>query len=132
MIYVESYLVEQPRLDHQIAENYSLLGVQFDHELFLEWNDRRFGPYHPSGGPIPLHRYRKHRRSRREARADTVGDLGRLRDEAEGGPFLLRMNMSAGHGGSAARFERLKERAADYAFALDVLGLSEAEPDRGL
>ncbi|NNU15762.1 S9 family peptidase [Parvularcula sp. ZS-1/3] len=58
--------------------------------------------------------------------------IARLRDEAEGGPFLLRMNMTAGHGGSAARFERIKERAADYAFALDILGLAEAEPDRGL
>ncbi|NRA31571.1 MAG: hypothetical protein HRU11_15080, partial [Parvularculaceae bacterium] len=48
------------------------------------------------------------------------------------GPFLLRMNMTAGHGGSAARFERLKERAADYAFALDVMGLKDVEPDRGL
>jgi oligopeptidase B len=38
------------------------------------------------------------------------------------------MNMSAGHGGSAARFERLKERASDYAFALDVLGLGDARP----
>lgn len=54
--------------------------------------------------------------------------VARLRDEAQGGPFLLRMNMTAGHGGSAARFERLRERAADYAFALDVLGLSDAKP----
>ncbi|GGY46687.1 S9 family peptidase [Parvularcula lutaonensis] len=58
--------------------------------------------------------------------------IARLREETTGGPFLLRMNMTAGHGGSAARFERLKERAADYAFALDVLGLKDAEPDRGL
>ncbi|MCQ8183763.1 S9 family peptidase [Parvularcula maris] len=58
--------------------------------------------------------------------------VARLREKASGGPFLLRMNMTAGHGGSAARFERLKERAADYAFALDVLGLAEAEPDRGI
>lgn len=58
--------------------------------------------------------------------------IARLRETAKGGPFLLRMNMTAGHGGSAARFERLKERAADYAFALDVLGLKDAEPDRGL
>ena len=31
----------------------------FDHELFVEFRERRFGPYRPSGGPIPLHRYRK-------------------------------------------------------------------------
>jgi hypothetical protein len=33
------------------------------------------GPFLPVGGPIPLHRYRKHRKSRREIRADQVGAL---------------------------------------------------------
>jgi hypothetical protein len=47
----------------------------FDQELWVEHGDERFGPYHPVGGPIPLHRYRKHRKSRREARADRVGEL---------------------------------------------------------
>ena len=47
----------------------------FDHELFVEWRDKRFGPYRPSGGPIPLHRYRKHRKSAREKRAETVAAL---------------------------------------------------------
>lgn len=54
--------------------------------------------------------------------------IARLRHDAKGGPFLLRMNMAAGHGGSAARFERLEERAHLYAFALDVLGKADAEP----
>jgi hypothetical protein len=50
----------------------------FDQELWVEHEEERFGPYHPVGGPIPLHRYRKHRKSRREFRADRVGDLARL------------------------------------------------------
>ncbi|WOI53139.1 S9 family peptidase [Parvularcula sp. LCG005] len=54
--------------------------------------------------------------------------IARLRDETTGGPFLLRMNMSAGHGGSAARFERLDERAHLYGFALDVMNKIDAEP----
>ncbi|MDJ0709663.1 MAG: S9 family peptidase [Woeseiaceae bacterium] len=54
--------------------------------------------------------------------------VARLRDEADGGPFFMKTNMDAGHAGSAARFERLKERTHDYAFALRVLGLTEAEP----
>lgn len=54
--------------------------------------------------------------------------IARLRDEAKGGPFVLRMNMGAGHGGSAARFERLDERAHLYAFALKVWGLENVEP----
>jgi oligopeptidase B len=52
----------------------------------------------------------------------------RLRDEAQGGPFVLRMNMGAGHGGSPARFERLDERAHLYAFALKVWGYEDVEP----
>jgi len=54
--------------------------------------------------------------------------IARLRDEASGGPFLLKMNMDAGHAGSAARFERLRERTHDYAFALKVFGLTERAP----
>ncbi len=47
----------------------------FDHELFVEFRDRRFGPYTPSGGPIPLHRYRKPARSPVQKRADRIGEL---------------------------------------------------------
>lgn len=54
--------------------------------------------------------------------------VARLRDTAEGGPFFLKVNMEAGHQGSAARFERLKERAHDYAFALQIFGLADAAP----
>ncbi|MDJ0911661.1 MAG: S9 family peptidase [Woeseiaceae bacterium] len=54
--------------------------------------------------------------------------VARLREEASGGPFFLKMNMGAGHAGSAGRFERRQERAHDYAFALRVMGLEDAEP----
>ena len=47
----------------------------FDHELFVEWQDKRFGPYRPDGGPIPLHRYRKRKPSSREKRAAAVAKL---------------------------------------------------------
>lgn len=47
----------------------------FDHELFVEHEDKRFGPYRPSGGPIPLHRYRRPRPSATQKRADRIGDL---------------------------------------------------------
>jgi oligopeptidase B len=54
--------------------------------------------------------------------------IARLRAEAAGGPFLLRINMDAGHAGAAARFERVEETAHLFAFALDVLGSSAVEP----
>lgn len=47
----------------------------FDQELWVEHGEERFGPFRPAGGPVPLHRYRRHRKSRREVRADRVGDL---------------------------------------------------------
>jgi oligopeptidase B len=54
--------------------------------------------------------------------------IARLRAEAGGGPFLLRVNMEAGHGGAVARFERLEEISHLFAFALDVLGSSSVAP----
>jgi hypothetical protein len=47
----------------------------FDQELWVEHGDERLGPFRPVGGPIPLHRYRKHRKSRHEVRADQVAAL---------------------------------------------------------
>jgi len=49
----------------------------FDQDLYIEDDGERFGPYHPIGGPIPLHHYRQHRKGRREQRADRVAALAR-------------------------------------------------------
>ena len=38
-----------------------------------------------------------------------------------GGPVLLRINMDAGHGGAAGRFDRLDEVALIYAFAISTI-----------
>ena len=47
----------------------------FDQDLYAEFGGKRFGPYSPSGGPIPLHRYRSPKKSKADERADRVADL---------------------------------------------------------
>ena len=49
--------------------------------------------------------------------------VAKLRDIATGANLIaLRTNMEAGHGGAAGRFDRLKEVALAYAFAIEVAG----------
>ncbi len=51
--------------------------------------------------------------------------VAKLRDLATGDPLiLLRTNMEAGHAGASGRFERLKEVALSYAFALKIAGMA--------
>jgi hypothetical protein len=47
----------------------------FDNELYVEHSERRYGPYIPVDGPIPLHRYRQFKKTRAEKRADRVEAL---------------------------------------------------------
>lgn len=48
-----------------------------------------------------------------------------------GGPVLLHTNMEAGHGGSAGRFDSLKETALAYAFAIQAIGEGWPEANAG-
>lgn len=51
--------------------------------------------------------------------------IARLRATATGGgPFYLKTNMGAGHGGASGRFERIRETAICYAFALVAAGVA--------
>lgn len=47
----------------------------FDHELYVEHGERRYGPYQPVGGPIPLHRYRRFKKTKFEQRAEHIEAL---------------------------------------------------------
>jgi hypothetical protein len=47
----------------------------FDHELYVEHGEKRYGPFSPTGGPIPLHKYRKLQKTKTEERADRVEAL---------------------------------------------------------
>ncbi|MBF0551360.1 MAG: transposase family protein [Deltaproteobacteria bacterium] len=49
----------------------------FDHELYVEHGEKRYGPYSPVGGPIPLHRYRQHKKSKIQQRADRIEVLAK-------------------------------------------------------
>lgn len=44
----------------------------FDNELYVEHEERRYGPFAPVAGPIPLHRYRGFKKTRTQARADRI------------------------------------------------------------
>ncbi|WP_193336546.1 S9 family peptidase [Devosia beringensis] len=55
--------------------------------------------------------------------------VARLRATKTGtAPLYLRTNMGAGHGGASGRFERLKETAMCYAFALNAVDLDGSLP----
>jgi hypothetical protein len=47
----------------------------FDQELYIEHGDKRFGPYLPVGGPIPLHKFRSFKKSTSQTRADRIEAL---------------------------------------------------------
>jgi oligopeptidase B len=40
-------------------------------------------------------------------------------------PLLLKCNMDAGHGGASGRYEAIREKAYEYAFMLDQMGIRE-------
>ena len=65
-------------VDHELADQKVILwwGL-FDNELFIENKDKRYGPYTPSSGVIPLHRFRSYKKTKAEKRIDDIEDLAR-------------------------------------------------------
>ena len=52
--------------------------------------------------------------------------VAKLREmKTDTNPLLLKVNMGAGHGGSSGRYDALRENAADQAFILKQMGISE-------
>jgi hypothetical protein len=64
---------------HELADREVILwwGL-FDQELYVECGDKKFGPYRPVGGPIPLHRFRSFKKTAAEKRADSIEALAQL------------------------------------------------------
>jgi hypothetical protein len=44
----------------------------YDDQLYVEHREHRYGPYGPIDGPIPLHRYRRFKKTRTQERADRI------------------------------------------------------------
>jgi len=61
----------------------------FDTELCIEHGERRYGPYAPVSGPIPLHRFRQYKKSRSQQRSDRIEDLA--------GKLVLPRSALTGH-----------------------------------
>lgn len=55
--------------------------------------------------------------------------VARLRHlKTDNNPLLFRIDMQAGHGGQSGRFQKLEQRALEYAFVLDHAGLAGRRP----
>ena len=52
----------------------------FDNQLFVEFKDDRYGPFYPAGGAIPLHKYRKFKKTKQEERAERIAALAKKLD----------------------------------------------------
>ena len=50
----------------------------FDNQLYVEFNEKRYGPFEPIGGLSTLHRYRKFKKTKSEERADRISALAKL------------------------------------------------------
>ena len=72
----------------------------------IDWFERRFGPYNPVGGPIPLHRYRARQKTKGDERADRIAALaerlGLPRAALEGNPDLAGVMSSTDEGALGA------------------------------
>lgn len=49
----------------------------FDNELYVEKDQKRYGPFYPMGGPIPLNRYRSFKKTKTAKRAERIEALAK-------------------------------------------------------
>ena len=102
------------------GETVTLWWGLFDQDLFVEHGGKRFGPYQPSRGAVPLYRYRKYQKSRTEERLDRVvllaDQLGLPRAALSGGDRPLP-SLPSGAAAIAVRGTPFREPVVDHAFA---------------
>jgi hypothetical protein len=64
------------QLDYNMAgEDVVLLWGVFDNELFVEFNEERFGPFYPESGAVNLGTFRHHEKSTKAKQADKIEAL---------------------------------------------------------
>ncbi|MGN8000886.1 hypothetical protein [Sphingomonas sp. 22176] len=111
-----SYEVEP----HLAGETVTVLWGLFDQALFIEHDGKRFGPFEPSRGAVPLYRYRKYQKSRAEERLDKVvrlaDQLGLPRATVSGGDRPLP-SLPPSTAGLAVRRVPFPEPAVETTFA---------------
>lgn len=111
-----TYEVE-PELAGEIV---TLLWGLFDQELYVEHSGKRWGPFQPSRGAIPLYRYRKYQKSKAEERLDKVvrlaDQLGLPRSALSGGDRPLP-SLQVTTSGLAVRKLPFPEPALETAYA---------------
>jgi hypothetical protein len=102
------------------GETVTLWWGLFDQELYVEYDGRRWGPYQPSRGAIPLFRYRKYQKSPADERIDRVTrlaeQLGLPRAAVSGGDRPLP-SLPVGVNPGAMRRTVFPEPMADIMFA---------------
>ena len=67
----------------------------FDNELFVEHDGKKYGPYAPVGAPIPIHKYRKFKKTKYEERFSRIEALAeklRLPDDTANTSFDIPNN----------------------------------------
>ena len=53
-----------------------LIGV-FDSEIYVDFQNKKEGPFYPAAGPIPLHTYRSFKKTHQEKKLDEISDLAK-------------------------------------------------------
>ena len=53
-----------------------LIGL-FDSEIYVEFQNKKDGPFYPAAGPIPLHTYRSFKKTSQEKKLDEISDLAK-------------------------------------------------------
>lgn len=57
------------------GEKVTLWWGLFDEQLYIEHQQKRYGPFSPVGGPIPLHRYRSLKKTKNRKRVEKIEKL---------------------------------------------------------